>query len=151
MYASTDQVMDPRNPLRNIDGTQCHSLVEFSRTYECYYTRAIKIVYLYTAVNPDGATYSSSVYYIPGQKLLKMEYCTVTLNEQRRCNFSKTVINEYGAGFTADPLRILYAFWLERKAISPAQAIELRRIAIIPTATARRLASFTNTSQRSLS
>lgn len=99
-------------------------------------------LYLSSTVNLEDGTYTKEMQAVDGIKLLKDGYCMVMLNGRLRRRYFQMLQNNE-MQWPSVPLRLCYAFYVDGKVISRAQAMILRTIAKIRTVNMRSDAAFT--------
>lgn len=134
-----DQIVDLSHPLREhgIEEVHCCALAQSYYRYTFDYARAITNVYFSAALGLAVVTYATAVHHVDGKKVLKEDCRMVMLDGHHRRLLMKTVKDEDHLMWTAGPLLMQCAFYLDRKLITPAQAINLSKIVNISTAIVR--------------
>lgn len=78
--ARTDQIVDLDSRLCDIDGSHCCVLGELFRNYNYKYTRTMKTVYAFSAINQEGTSYRITVQNVGIMRLQKDGYCMLMLD-----------------------------------------------------------------------
>lgn len=102
-------------------------------------------VYVLAVANPAGALYATAGHHVDGKKALKKHCHMVRHNGHPRCRSVELVRYEDYLVWTAEPLRMRYAFCIDGKLVAPAQKIKLRKIRNVSTAIVRCETRFTDT------
>lgn len=118
-----DQLVSPKNPQCDIHKTHHCTTEESFHNYKYYYECGMMILYIFSAVKPEGVTYASAVHNIHGRWLLNDGYCMFMLDRRDLRHFIKTLRDEHVIGWAAYSMSMHFAFLVDGSAISPAQAI----------------------------
>lgn len=127
IYARADQIDDRNNPLHAINEVHYRAVAVSFCNQNYNYAHSLIIVYVSSSYNPEGATYSTAEHNIEIMKWLENGYCMVNLVG---CNWScsiKMIWDEDAVEWATKPLRMLYEFGVEGKAISSAMKITIER------------------------
>lgn len=147
VYAMVDQIFDHNYPLHDMDEMYFRALAQSFRGYSFSYANGLMTVNFSSVVNLAGATCTTAVHHIHGERVLKEHYFKVMLDGLHQCRSVELVRGEHHMAWAAKLFFMQYAFCIDGKPINPAQEIKLSKIVNISTAIVRCETSFTDTMQ----
>lgn len=88
-------------------------------------------MYAFSTVNPEGATYATTVHNANGINALKDSYCMIIRDGPHWHRSVETRRDEYTVQLITEPLHICYMFWAYSKPNLPTHAINIIKIVSI--------------------
>lgn len=131
IYAIVDQIADPNNSLGDMDEAHCRPLAVFFRNEIYNYAHGMMMVYFSSPTKPRGTTHGNAVKTVDVMTLQEKGYCTEMLDGCYWHRFIEMLQDKDGVSRAVEPWYIRYPFLLDGRAVSPAQAIILNKIANI--------------------
>lgn len=124
VYSRVDQTVDPSHPLCDIDKTHCSTLAELFCNYTFRCMRELVTIYFSAALTPAGLSHAVAVHPVDCDKVLKEDCHMVMLSGRHWRHLVRMVSDVDHLAWAAEPLRMRYAFRIDGKSITPAQAIK---------------------------
>lgn len=144
IYASVDQILNPNNPLQDVDETHYPALTEFLCLYKYDYASGMITVNFFRAVRPESVAHESAEHNVDGRKSVKDGYCTVTIHEQHLSHSLEVSRDKDSVRWVADFLRNCYAYRLDENTNSPAQVTKESKVENISAANVQNKATFSD-------
>lgn len=117
IYTRLDWIVDPNNPLRDINESHCRALAELFHNYNFYYAHGKMMVYFTSTINMEGVIYATAMQTVDSMKGLNDIFCIVVLDGRHECRIAEMLPKEDRLERALDQTRMGYTFFVDCVAI----------------------------------